>query len=155
MIKINNPQDMALVGQKTPQAVIYKSESHKLHQAFVVKTGENIIQGQPVQINEDGTIQAWKKDGGRPYIGIAVTDSYYPAYPGNEVTVAVRGFMVVYGLSSDKIKAGPVTPDSITPVDDTNTYIKYSQGINQDIDDEFIALNTASSAGELIQVLVR
>ena len=153
MIKFNNPQDMALVGQKTPQAVIYKSESHKLHQAFVVKTGENIIQGQPVQINEDGTIQAWKKekDGGRPYIGIAVTDSYYPAYPGNEVTVAVRGFMVVYGLSNGEIKAGPVTPDPTAPVDDTNTYIKYNQGI----DDEFIALNTASSAGELIQVLVR
>lgn len=153
MIKFNNPQDMALVGQKTPQAVIYKSESHKLHQAFVVKTGENIIQGQPVQINEDGTIQAWKKEeaGGRPYIGIAVTDSYYPAYPGNEVTVAVRGFMVVYGLSNGKIKAGPVTPDPTAPVDDTNTYIKYNQGT----DDEFIALNTASSAGELIQVLVR
>lgn len=153
MIKFNNPQDMALVGQKTPQAVIYKSESHKLHQAFVVKTGENIIQGQPVQINEDGTIQAWKKEegGGRPYIGIAVTDSYYPAYPGNEVTVAVRGFMVVYGLSNGKIKAGPVTPDPTAPVDDTNTYIKYIQGT----DDEFIALNTASSAGELIQVLVR
>lgn len=153
MIKFNNPQDMALVGQKTPQAVIYKSESHKLHQAFVVKTGENIIQGQPVQINEDGTIQAWKKekDGGRPYIGIAVTDSYYPAYPGNEVTVAVRGFMVVYGLSNGEIKAGPVTPDPTAPVDDTNMYIKYNQGI----DDEFIALNTASSAGELIQVLVR
>lgn len=153
MIKFNNPQDMALVGQKTPQAVIYKSESHKLHQAFVVKTGENIIQGQPVQINEDGTIQAWKKEkeGGRPYIGIAVTDSYYPAYPGNEVTVAVRGFMVVYGLSNSEIKAGPVTPDPTAPVDDTNTYIKYIQGTG----DEFIALNTASSAGELIQVLVR
>lgn len=153
MIKFNNPQDMALVGQKTPQAVIYKSESHKLHQAFVVKTGENIIQGQPVQINEDGTIQAWKKEkeGGRPYIGIAVTDSYYPAYPGNEVTVAVRGFMVVYGLSNGEIKAGPVTPDPTAPVDDTNTYIKYNQGT----DDEFIALNAASSAGELIQVLVR
>lgn len=151
MIKFNNPQDMALVGQKTPQAVIYKSESHKLHQAFVVKTGENIIQGQPVQINEDGTIQAWKKGGDRPYIGIAVTDSYYPAYPGNEVTVAVRGFMVVYGLSNGEIKAGPVTPDPTAPVDDTNTYIKYNQGT----DDEFIALNTASSAGELIQVLVR
>lgn len=92
-----------------------------------------------------------EKDGGRPYIGIAVTDSYYPAYPGNEVTVAVRGFMVVYGLSNDEIKAGPVTPDPIAPVDDTNTYIKYNQGT----DDEFIALNTASSAGELIQVLVR
>lgn len=149
MVNFNNPQDMTLVGQKTPQAVIYKSESHKLHQAFVVKTGENVIQGQPVQINEDGTIQAWETSG--HYIGIAITDSYHPAYPGNEVTVAVRGFAVVYGLSNGEIKAGPVTPDPTYPVDDTNMYVKYNQGV----DDTFIALNTASTAGELIQVLVR
>ena len=149
MVTFNNPQDMTLVGQKTPQAVIYKSESHKLHQAFVVKTGENVIQGQPVQINEDGTIQAWKTGG--HYIGIAITDSYHPAYPGNEVTVAVRGFAIVYGLSNGTITAGPVTPDPTYPVDDTNMYVKYNQGV----DDTFIALNTASAAGELIQVLVR
>lgn len=149
MVTFNNPQDMTLVGQKTPQAVIYKSESHKLHQAFVVKTGENVIQGQPVQINEDGTIQAWKTGG--HYIGIAITDSYHPAYPGNEVTVAVRGFAIVYGLSNGTITAGPVTPDPTSPVDDTNMYVKYNQGV----DDTFIALNTASAAGELIQVLVR
>lgn len=149
MWKINNPQDMALVGTKTPQAVIYKSESHKLHQAFVVKEGQTIIQGQPVQINEDGTIQPWKKDG--HYIGIAMTDSEFPAYPGNEVTVAVRAFAVTYGLSNGEIKAGPVTPDETNPVDDTKMYIKYNQGI----DDTFIALNTASAAGELIQVLIR
>lgn len=40
--------DLHKVGSRTPQAVIYKSESHKLHQAFPVKKGDTIVQGQPV-----------------------------------------------------------------------------------------------------------
>ena len=31
---VNKDQPMTLFGEKTPRAVIYKSESHKLHQAF-------------------------------------------------------------------------------------------------------------------------
>lgn len=38
---VNKDQPMTLFGEKTPRAVIYKSESHKLHQAFCVKDGEN------------------------------------------------------------------------------------------------------------------
>lgn len=34
---VNKDQAMTLFGEKTPRAVIYKSESHKLHQAFNVK----------------------------------------------------------------------------------------------------------------------
>ena len=34
---VNQDQPMTLFGEKTPRAVIYKSESHKLHQAFCVK----------------------------------------------------------------------------------------------------------------------
>ena len=34
--------DLHKVGSRTPQAVIYKSESHKLHQAFPVKKGDTI-----------------------------------------------------------------------------------------------------------------
>lgn len=48
--------DLHKVGSRTPQAVIYKSESHKLHQAFPVKSGDTIVQGQPVKLNNDGTI---------------------------------------------------------------------------------------------------
>ena len=36
--------------------MIYKSESHKLHQAFNVKAGEKIVQGMPVALNEEGLI---------------------------------------------------------------------------------------------------
>lgn len=47
------------VGGRTPQAVVYKSESHKLHQAFPVKKGDTIVQGQAVKLNEDGTISPY------------------------------------------------------------------------------------------------
>ena len=151
----HNPQKMVKVGVPTPQAVIYKSESHKLHQAFPVKAGQTIVQGQPVQLNEDGTVQGYfgkKESQSGYYLGIAVTDSVNPAYPpteaGSEVTVMVKGFAVVYGLSNGTIKAGPVIPAEL-PED--SQYVKYNQGT----DEGFLALNTASDAGELIQILVR
>lgn len=150
----NNPQIMAKVGVLTPKVVIYKSESHKLHQAFPVKSGETIVQGQPVQLNEDGTIQGYfgKKETPAYYIGVAVTDSLNPAYPagesGNEVTVMVEGFTIVYGLSNGTIKAGPVIPAEL-PED--SQYVKYNQGT----DESFLALNTASGEGELIQILIK
>ena len=53
---VNDPQQLTLFGERTPRAVIYKSESHKLHQAFNVKAGEKIVQGMPVALNEDGLI---------------------------------------------------------------------------------------------------
>lgn len=59
MMPYVNPEAMTAVGSKTKQTVIYKSESHKLHQAFPVKKDEVILQGQPVQLNTDGTIQAY------------------------------------------------------------------------------------------------
>lgn len=148
----NNPQLMASVGMPTPQTVIYKSESHKLCQAFPVKEGQTIVQGQPVYLNQDGTISPFFGTGNEIYLGIALTNSEYPAYPpapaGVEVTVMVDGFAIVYGMSNGEIKAGPVTPDNL-PAD--SQYVYYNQGI----ENRFIALNTASAKGELIQILVK
>lgn len=144
----NNPQLMTKVGAVTPRVVIYKSESHKLHQAFPVKKGDNIVAGQPVKLNEDGTISPYFDTTG-VYLGIATTNSETPAYNDNEVTVMCRGFAVIYGKSNGQIKAGLVTPDSI---DDDDQYVKWNQGMD---DDHFVALNTASGAGELIQILVK
>lgn len=146
MMPFNNPQDMTLVGVKTPQTVVFKSESHKLHQAFVVKEGSVIIQGQPVKLNDDGTIEGYTGEG--HYLGIAMTDSVYPCYPGSEVTVAVEGFAIVYGIANGTIKCGPVVPAELPTKD--SRYVKYNQGI----DTTFMAINTAE-AGDLIQVLVK
>lgn len=149
MTKFNNPQEMAIVGVKTPQAVIYKSESHKLHQAFTVKQGDTIIQGQPVMLNADGTISPYVGTG--IYLGIAITDSVYPAYPGNEVTVMVQGFAVVYGVATAAVTAGYVTPSA---PDEDSLYTKYAN-TTASAASNFIALNTADADGDLIQVLVK
>lgn len=147
MMPYNNPQDMTLVGVKTPQTVVFKSESHKLHQAFVVKEGETIVQGMPVGLEEDGTISPYLGTG--VYLGIAMTDSVFPAYPGNEVTVAVEGFCIVYGVSSAALKAGYVVPQALP---EKSMYVPYAESSDETA---FIAINATEDADELVQVLVK
>ena len=113
--------DLHKVGSRTPQAVIYKSESHKLHQAFPVKSGDTIVQGQPVKLNNDGTISPYTGAEGEIYIGIAIGYSKYPAYPpsaaGVEVTVMVHGYTVIHGIA--KATTGYVQTDGT--LDDSGT----------------------------------
>lgn len=151
MMKYNDPQQMALTGVKTPQAVIYKSESHKLCQAFPVKEGQTIIQGQPVALNNDGTIQGYAGTG--IYLGIAITDSEFPAYPGNEVTVMMEGFAVVYGVATAAVVTGYVTPSA---PDEDSLYTKYTNTASSGTTaSNFIAISAADAANDLIQVLVK
>lgn len=154
----NKPQQMTAMGSKTPQTVIYKSESHKLHQAFPIKEGVTIIQGMPVQLETDGSISPYAGTG--VYLGIAVTDSITPAYPPTypvdsstqpEVTVMVEGFAIVYGLSRNNVDAGPVKPEDITEGD---MYVHYATD-SAEAHPKFIALNKVTAGDSLIQVLVR
>lgn len=159
MMSYVNPEAMTAVGSKTKQTVIYKSESYKLHQAFPVKKDEVILQGQPVQLNPDGTIQAYFGTG--IYLGIAVTDTQYPAYPVGEkipeVTVMVEAFAIVYGVAGEEMTTcGAVLPNKL---DEDSIYVTYM------LDDEvasttkanpkFVNLNTAAAINDLIAVMVR
>ena len=143
---------LTLVGQKTPRAVIYKSESHKLHQAFCVKAETKIVKGQPVKLEADGTISPYTGTG--IYLGIAVTDNINPAYQGQrnfpvEVTVMVEGFAIVNWVAAgDSTPAGYVTPGS----DLLNG--RYVKGTTSPSETKFIALN-AGDTNEVIQVLVK
>lgn len=162
MTQINNPQVLRRVGAPTPQAVIYKSESHKLHQAFAVKVTDGvrdeIVPGQPVKLNSDGTISPYAGSG--IYLGIAVTDSRFPCYPdgalGPEVTVMMEGFAVVYG----EVKTGVsdlacvyVAPEAKTA---GKQYVAYDATASSGTtESHFINITPGADAGELIQVLVR
>lgn len=143
---------MTLVGQKTPRAVIYKSESHKLHQAFCVKADTKIVKGQPVKLETDGTISPYTGTG--IYLGIAVTDNINPAYQAQrnfpvEVTVMVEGFAIVnWVAAADSTPAGYVTPGAALLND------RYVKGTTSSDETKFIALN-AGDANEVIQVLVK
>lgn len=154
--------DFTKFGGTTPRVVIYKSESHKLHQAFPVKASVKIYAGNPVAIATDGTIELLTKDNEANYLGIAVTDNNNPAYKESanagsvEVTVAVQGFMIINAISEAALDAGPVEIGS--GMDDTNHFTKFqtfTQAGAATRPVNFISLTKASAKDELIQVLCK
>lgn len=157
--------DFTKFGGTTPRVVIYKSESHKLHQAFPVKASVNIYAGNPVAITADGTIELLTKDNEANYLGIAVTDNINPAYKESanagpvEVTVDVQGFMIINAISEAALDAGPV--EIGTGMDATNHFTKFKTFTTSAGADaatrpvNFISLTKASAKDELIQVLCK
>lgn len=156
--------DFTKFGGTTPRVVIYKSESHKLHQAFPVKDSVKIYAGNPVAITADGTIELLTKDNEANYLGIAVTDNINPAYKESanagpvEVTVAVQGFMIINAISEVALNAGPV--EISTGMDATHHFTKFKTFTQADAAAatrpvNFISLTKASAKDELIQVLCK
>ena len=148
--------DLHKVGGRTPQAVIYKSESHKLHQAFPVKDGDTIVQGQPVKLNSDGTISPYTGVDSEVYLGVAVNYSKYPAYPataaGVEVTVMMEGFAIIHGIAKEGITTtGYVQTDGT--LDASGTYPNFSPS-ESGAETKFIAINEAE-VDDLVQILVK
>lgn len=155
--------DFTKFGGTTPRVVIYKSESHKLHQAFPVKASVKIYAGNPVAITADGTIELLTKDNEANYLGIAVTDNNNPAYKESanagpvEVTVAVQGFMIINAISEDVLNAGPVEIGTIS-TGMANPFTKFKTFTQADAATRpvnFISLTEASAKDELIQVLCK
>ena len=159
--------DFTKFGGTTPRVVIYKSESHKLHQAFpvkAVKASVKIYAGNPVAITADGTIELLTEANEANYLGIAVTDNNNPAYKESanagpvEVTVAVQGFMIINAISEAALDAGPV--EIGTGMDATNHFTKFktftqagAEAATRPVN--FISLTKASTKDELIQVLCK
>lgn len=154
--------DFTKFGGTTPRVVIYKSESHKLHQAFPVKASVKIYAGNPVAITTDGTIELLTKGNEANYLGIAVTDNNNPAYKESanagpvEVTVAVQGFMIINAISEAALDAGPV--EIGTGMDNYFTKFKTFTPAGVDASTHpvnFISLTKVSAKDELIQVLCK
>lgn len=153
MKEVNKEQPMTLLGDYTPRVVIYKSESHKLHQAFCVAEGKTIYQGMPVALNTDGLIEPYTSSD-QIYLGIAVTDNINPAYQGQrnfpvEVTVAVEAYMIVNWVADAAMECGYVMP--------TETILnkRYVTATASADESKFISIVPAEEANDIIQVLVR
>lgn len=155
--------DFTKFGGTTPRVVIYKSESHKLHQAFPVKGSVKIYAGNPVAITADGKIELLTNGNEANYLGIAVTDNNNPAYKESanagsvEVTVAVQGFMIINAISEAPLNAGPV---EIGTGMDANHFTKFKTSTQAGAEAvtcpvNFISLTKASAKDELIQVLCK
>lgn len=158
--------DFTKFGGTTPRVVIYKSESHKLHQAFPVKASVRIYAGNPVAITEEGKIELLTKGNEANYLGIAVTDSNNPAYKESanashvEVTVAVQGFMIINAISETALDAGPVEigtgmdGTSPSPFTKFKTFTQAAAGVaTRPVN--FISLTKVSAEDQLIQVLCK
>lgn len=153
---VNNPQQMTLFGERTPKAVIYKSESHKLHQAFNVKADTKIVQGMAVALGTDGLIEPFIPGGAgnQVYLGIAVTDNVNPAYQPQrnfpvEVTVAVQGYMILNWVAKETLDCGYINPTADL-LHDRFVIAEASTDESQ-----FIAITPADEANDVIQVLIR
>ena len=153
--------NLNMVGEITPKAAIFKSESGKLCHSFPVATGKTILQGQLVVLNTDGTIRTVEADADlSKVIGVAITNSPTPAYVASrqygsvEVTVAMKGFAIVWGYAAGVLNAGPVKPNAVV----AQGYSKYVQsvlgGATPDAGVTAIALNAATADLQLIQILI-
>lgn len=149
---------MTQFGEKTPSAVIFKHESHKLQHAFNVATGKTVYQGDPVTLGTDGTISPFAStDDSSSIIGYALTDSITPAYKNDrqsgpvEVTVVVNGYMIIQGIAGAAISAGPVKPNGTHGTGINASYMTYVADADGN---NCIALNEAD-ASELIFILVK
>ena len=151
---MNKNVPLTLVGEMTPRVVIFKSESHKLCEAFNVAEDQTIVKGMTVALDTDGNITPYTGADGEVYLGIAVTDSIYPAYGPQrnypiEVTVMVEAYAVVNKVSSDAIAPGYVQPTGNVI---NNLYEEVAQATDET---KFISLDAADEANQLIRVLIR
>lgn len=131
------------------QTRILKHESHKLHHEFTVKTGEAVRIGMLVKLHTDGTVEPVDAaDTQNLAIGYCMQDAEADEY----VTVAMRGYSILFAESQGALAAGPVEyddfgtgnedlPEFIAAADNTDTV-----GWN---------IDQAAGANEIIRIIVR
>lgn len=134
-------------GEVTKTVFINEVECDKLHLAFEVENVEGIIKGQPVVLTSDGKIQPVGITGADFLLGYAVMNGKQ----GDLVTVAVRGYAVIFAEA-----AAPLDPGLVhyAGIGTDPFYTKYADATaTPDVTNGF-ALDLAVAAGDLIRVLV-
>lgn len=158
---MNKNVPLTLAGEVTPRTVIYKHESHKLHQAFVPKLKAEgstdrvqILKSQPVALTADGEVEVYTGAKGQIYLGIAVTDSINPAYKATrnypiEVTVMVEAFAICNYVAAAALSCGYVKPNGDTV---NNHFVTVEESEDET---KFICITPADEANDVVQVLIR
>ena len=119
-------------------------------QAVVVaaKIDSRVRPGMPVEINPaTGKIIPLANDGNLEYIGV----SLHTSKGGELVTVAMRGYAVIFAHASETLNPGPVNWDSY---DEPNGVNEYNQTAVTAITFQGWALD-GGDAGDVIRVVVR
>jgi hypothetical protein len=147
---------MRKFGDKTKSVFLNEAESHKLHLAFEVADGEEIFRGQPVKLDSDGLLVPAIGDGTDQKLIIGY--SIHNAAEGDEATVAIRGFAVVWAMSAEALTPGAVEYTSQSVVVGDEIYQKYSQAA-AGADTLYptmngIVIDEATAADELVRVIL-
>lgn len=135
-------------GEQTKSIFLNEVEGDKLHLAFEATTV--VKKGQPVMMSGDDTIAAATAGGADNYkvIGYSIQDGKV----GDQVTVAMRGYAVIWAMSGAALAAGPVTYNGVNGGD-----ARYTNYITEATPAEVsgISLDTAAAANEMIRVVLQ
>jgi len=93
------------LGSVTTSKFEKSPEAHKLHNEFVVKTGQAAYEADPVIFATDGDVQsAGAGASAETVIGIAMMD----VAADERVTISMKGYALVNALAGAALNAGPV-----------------------------------------------
>lgn len=106
---------MNQLGKNVSNTIYLKGpESHKLHQAFTVATDASVMVGQPVKLNAEGQVlPAEASDNPKNIIGYSV----HRGTEGDEVTIAMKAYALIYVKPKAAVEAGPVKYDGVNTAD--------------------------------------
>jgi len=141
---------LTAMGGQTKTIFLNEAESHKLHLAFTVAAGQTVKRGQPVILNADGDIlPPGTLDGTlNPQI---IGYSVHNAAAGEEATIAMRGYCVVFAVAAAAQNAGLVSYNGLGT--DTD-YTKYAAEATA-AESNGWSLDKATAAQEMIRVVLK
>lgn len=136
----------ATLGTASKTIFINEVEGDKLTYEFLANA--QIYAGQPVKMNANESVDPMAAgDSNDIHIGVAMFD----AAVGTLVTVAMRGYTVIYAMSSAALNAGPV---EVAAYDGTNFWNKFatSTAVGKTLGH---SLDTAGAANVQIRVVLK
>ena len=131
------------------QTRILKHESHKLHHEFTVKAANSVRIGMPVKLDAAGTIVPLVlTDEEHLCIGYCMQDAAADEY----VTVAMRGYTILFAETQGALAAGPVQIDDFgsQPLDLPEFVVAATNVLTVGWN-----LDNAAGANEQVRILMR
>lgn len=137
-------------GENTKTVFLNEAESHKLHLAFTASVA--IKKGQPVKLTDDDEVGLLIGDGtdADHLLGYSIQN----AAVGDQVTIAVRGYAVIFAMSGAAVTVGPVRYSGVNSGD--AMYMNYVDAKTPNLAKmNGQALDSAAGANELIRVVLQ
>jgi len=142
--------NLTAFGGKSKTIFLNEAESHKLHLAFSVAAGQTVKRGQPMKMAADGTITPLVGDGtdAHKIVGYSI----HNGVAGDEVTLACKGFAVVFATAETALTPGPVWYSGQDSVD--ADYSMYDDTAATAANMNGIAIDAATALHDVIRVIL-